>query len=198
MRRSWVKSTVLLLALSVLALSSAWAWPSATLAKETVVPPLQEGQSEAVAVEEGISQEGKASILPTEAQSGISKGLEASLRDSLGDRTFERIKVELDAALEANTVQKAEYDELYAEYQALLAEYNALARNHADILGGGFNMTIVPEAVYDISSNSWGVGLGLGFHWSNLAVSLGAEKMFGDKFVSTEGFRVRAGVGIVL
>ena len=121
--------------------------------------------------------------------------LEALLRGSLGDRAYERIEPYIDIMI-------SEYNDACNRHDALAAEYTALAADNTklvnDAIGRDVDVILVPEAVYDITEKDWGVGATLGISWKNLMLTAGVEKMINDDFLSTDGFRVRAGLGISL
>ena len=121
--------------------------------------------------------------------------LEALLRGSLGDRAYERIEPYIDIMI-------SEYNDACNRHDALAAEYNALAEDNTklvnDSIGRSVDVILVPEAVYDITEKDWGVGATLGISWKNLMLTAGVEKMIDDNFLSADGFRVRAGLGISL
>ena len=121
--------------------------------------------------------------------------LRALLKESLGDRAYERIEPYIDIMI-------SEYNDACNRHDALAAEYNALAADHTDLLDDALDrdvdFMIVPEAVYDIGTNTWGAGATLGVSWKNLMITAGAEKMLGTDIGWNEGYRVRFGVGISL
>ena len=121
--------------------------------------------------------------------------LRALLKDSLGDRAYERIEPYVDIMI-------SEYNDACNRHDALAAEYNALASDHTELLNDALDRDVdfilVPEAVYDITTNEWGVGGTLGVSWKNLMLTAGAEKMLGENISWDKGYRVRFGVGISL
>ena len=200
-------SAVLLLA----ALSSVWAWPSAgSVGKESSATPPAVQQDIAAEAETDTSGQstGLASTepqMPSEAPSQEMEliamlekdpdALRASLRESLGDRAYARAEPYIDIMI-------AEYEEACDRHDALAEEYNALASDHTKMINDSFDrdvdFLIAPEAVYDITDNTWGAGLSIAASWKNLAFTAGAEKMFGEGIGWDEGYRVRLGVGILL
>lgn len=117
------------------------------------------------------------------------------LKESLGDRAYERIEPYIDIMI-------SEYNDACNRHDALAAEYNALAVDHTEMLNDALDrdvdFIIVPEAIYDISTNQWGAGATLGISWKNLMFTAGAEKLLGMDTAWDEGYRVRLGVGISL
>lgn len=144
---------------------------------------------------------------PLEARSGLGMDvsammtnspdeLKALLRGSLGDRAYERIAPYIDIMI-------SEYNDACNRHDALAAEYNALAADNTelinDAIGNDVDIILAPEVVYDISGNQWGIGAALGISWKNLMLTAGVEKMISDgSFLSQDGFRIRAGLGISL
>ena len=195
----WTRRAVSLAVLSALALSSVWAWPSLHSEKAIVSQEVQEEPSEG---QEPEAQTPAAERLLT----GLIRSEEiASMTpsgESEGSGEIAEVAADLEMIGQSLETMKSEYDELYQENADCKAEYEALAEEHAAVIDEGMGnrarVILLPEAIYDITANEWGVGATVGVSYRHLSASIGVEKMINDSFLSGDGFRIRAGVGIAL
>ena len=168
---------------------SAEAELAAETSEATSAPSTEAASTEPQEQFANLSEEERAAVLLLKENPDA---LEALLRDLQGDRAYEKIAPYIDIMI-------SEYNDACNRHDALTAEYNALAKEHADTvagLPGQLRFTLIPEVSYDITKDEWGIGASLGLNWSHVALMAGFEKAINKNFFTTEGFKVRAGVGL--
>ncbi len=202
--RKWGLRIVFLAVLSVLVLSSAWAWPSvfygikespAQVQQPSAMLDINTTDTEEVPVH---------LLLPQNKLDGESKIAEESskvpLEGILTEEDLREIENSLDVVSIAQNTMINEFDEIVAERDSLIDENNQLSEDLANQMGRNkWNMMLIPEAFYDIGSEEWGIGVSFGVGWNQLMLSAGIEKTICDDFFRTsDDMRIRFGAGIQL
>lgn len=200
--RRWGIRIVLSALFSVLALSSVSAWPSVLYGIKA--SPVQELPLSAEESSGSISEEEiPSTMLLPEPEKGL-KTATASLNVQLGDMLNKKDLQELEEPLAvieaAQQTMVDEYNELMDERDRLAEENEALASDLAKAMNrNDWSMLLVPEAICDIGTREWGIGLSLGVGWNQLLITAGIEKTINDQFFSSaDGMRIRFGAGILL
>ena len=157
--------------------------------EDTSAPSTEAASTELQRLYSNLSEEEQAAVLLLKENPAA---LEALLRELQGDRAYEKIAPYVDIMI-------SEYNDVCNRHDALTAEYNALAKEHADVvdgLPGQLRFTLIPEVSYDFTKDEWGLGASIGLNWSHVAIMAGVEKALNRNFFTTEGWKVRAGVGL--
>ena len=201
--RKWQKRIVFSAALLLLVLSSVWAWPSQLYGKskgsQAQEPPAS------VKLEAGGAMNGPAPH-STMQQTTSDEELRIAGKSSgeqLGEASAgetDLLEAQLDIIDASAQTMVDEYNELMSERDRLADENGELSEDLAEAYGrSDWHALLIPEAAYDIGSNTWGIGLSMGASWRNLLVMAGIEKEINkDFFTDPEGLQVRFGVGIIL
>lgn len=209
-----VRSIVILLVLSVLALQplAAWAWPSwltgdakqeVQLESTTPVQESKEDQKELIlSLEQYINQLENQLIEQKKMQETLDKTLEAS-GTKIADKEASaesllteliNLRSSLEISEKSYNVLKNDYDALKAEYDLKVSESNdyfkALADSEAElgaIDDSKWGGTIGASALLDPSESKYGVGLTMGVGYDSWSLLVGADYYIPTGF-SLSGF----------
>lgn len=202
--RKWQLRIVLSVALSVLSLSSVWAWPSQLYGikeEEAFVSELQP-QSETdtkIQVPLKMPQEQPAEVLKSATES-----LGMQLEDTLSQKDFEELRTAISAMEVAQQSMEDEYYELVEERNTLADENTCLVQKISELDDEtGTKAYLLLDGIVGFSDGypSYGLGLTVGTRLgNNLMLELGTDYMFGANLSelidsSIDDWTFRAGIG---
>ena len=200
--RKWQLRIVSLAVLSVLALSSAWAWPSQLYGIKEESPAQEQplsAESETIPEEEPVPLT-MPQTQPVETLKSAAESLNVQLEDTLSRRELEKMQESLSAMEVAQQTMVDEYNEIVEERDALAAD---LAKAVDSKEKSGTRAYMMLDGILGFSEGypSYGLGLTVGTRLGNsLMVELGADYMLGANRKEVMNYSVdkwtfRAGIG---
>lgn len=206
--RKWQLRIVSLAVLSVLALSSAWAWPSQLYGIKEESPVQEQplsAESETVPETAAVPEEEPApstmlQTQPVETLKSAAESLNVQLEDMLSRRELEKMQESLSAMEVAQQTMVDEYNEIVEERDALAAD---LAKAMDSKEKSGTRAYMMLDGILGFSEGypSYGLGLTVGTRLGDsLMVELGADYMLGANRKEVMNYSVdkwtfRAGIG---
>ena len=200
--RKWQLRIVSLAVLSVLALSSAWAWPSQLYGIKEESPAQEQplsAESETIPEEEPVPLT-MPQTQPVETLKSAAESLNVQLEDMLSRRELEKMQESLSAMEVAQQTMVDEYNEIVEERDALAAD---LAKAMDSKEKSGTRAYMMLDGILGFSEGypSYGLGLTVGTRLGNsLMVELGADYILGANRKEVMNYSVdkwtfRAGIG---
>ena len=200
--RKWQLRIVSLAVLSVLALSSAWAWPSQLYGIKEESPAQEQplsAESETIPEEEPVPLT-MPQTQPVETLKSAAESLNVQLEDMLSRRELEKMQESLSAMEVAQQTMVDEYNEIVEERDALAAD---LAKAMDSKEKSGTRAYMMLDGILGFSEGypSYGLGLTVGTRLGNsLMVELGADYILGANRKEVRNYSVdkwtfRAGIG---
>lgn len=200
--RKWQLRIVSLAVLSVLALSSAWAWPSQLYGIKEESPAQEQplsAESETIPEEEPVPLT-MPQTQPVETLKSAAESLNVQLEDMLSRRELEKMQESLSAMEVAQQTMVDEYNEIVEERDALAAD---LAKAMDSKEKSGTRAYMMLDGILGFSEGypSYGLGLTVGTRLGDsLMVELGADYMLGANRKEVMNYSVdkwtfRAGIG---